>query len=100
MQRQLNFARDIPDAYGFILDQTVRNTKSRTFSSVSLFSGGMGLDVGLESTGRFNLLLCVEKERAFCETIRKNAGAGRVSPGLRIVEDDIKHLDPHELRSR
>ena len=55
----------------------------------------MGLDIGLERTGRFNLLACVEKEPAFCDTIRLNCAKGRVSnPRLRIYQADVTNLDP------
>src|SRR5437868_348142 len=68
------------------------------WSVLSLFSGGMGLDLGLEQTGRFNLLACVEKMPAFCETIRRNRDAGRIgSDYLRVYEADIAELDPRRL---
>jgi len=35
------------------------------YTVVSLFSCAMGLDIGLEQTGRFRILACVEKEHAF-----------------------------------
>jgi len=34
----------------------------------------MGLDIGLEQSGRFQVVACVEKEPAFCATIRANQG--------------------------
>jgi DNA (cytosine-5)-methyltransferase 1 len=61
---------------------------------ISLFSGAMGLDLGLERTGRFEIIACVEKERAFCDTIRTNHLAGRLHPNLRVYEGDICDLDP------
>lgn len=61
---------------------------------LSLFSGGMGLDLGLESTNRFNTVACIEKEPAFCETIRKNRDAGRLSKDLRVMEADLSKLEP------
>jgi len=64
---------------------------------VSLFSGGMGLDLGLEQTGRFRVAACVEKEHAFCETIRTNQQAGRLDPGLKVFEGDVSVLDPKKL---
>ena len=54
----------------------------------------MGLDLGLEATGRFTTVACIEKESAFCETIRKNRDAGRLSKDLRVLEADISQLDP------
>ncbi len=48
----------------------------KEYNVVSLFSGGMGLDIGLEQTGRFKVLACVEKAPAFRETIRVNRPRG------------------------
>ncbi len=66
----------------------------KRFTVLSLFSGGMGLDLGLEKTGRFKPLACVEMVPAFCETIRVNRDAGRISNrDLRVYEADIRDLD-------
>ena len=70
------------------------------FSLISLFSGAMGLDLGLERTGRFRLLATVEKEKPFCDTIRANQAAGRLSPALAIFQRDISQLDPAEVLDR
>ena len=68
---------------------------SRRFTSISLFSGALGLDLGLERTGRFKLLAAVEKEAAFCNTIRLNRDKGRLcNPKLEVFEGDISNLDP------
>ena len=67
------------------------------YKAVSLFSGAMGLDLGIERTGRFDLLACVEKEKSFCETIRLNQRAGRVPKETRIYEYDIWELSPETL---
>ena len=68
------------------------------FKTVSLFSGAMGLDIGLEQSGRFRLLACVENHPAFCDTIRRNRDAGRIGTRrLKVYEDDINDLDPHQL---
>jgi len=56
---------------------------------ISLFSGCLGLDLGLERAG-FDLLACVEKESSCRETIRKNR------PGVPIFED-ITKLSVREL---
>ena len=70
------------------------------FTVVSLFSGGMGLDVGLATLGRFKLMACVEKIRPFCDTIRLNHKEGRLPEDLIIEEADIKNVDAAELRKR
>lgn len=66
----------------------------RKYTTVSLFSGAMGLDIGLDQTGRFRLLACVEKEKAFCDTIRANIMGERLPADLQVFEGDITDLDP------
>lgn len=70
---------------------------ARKYSVVSLFSGAMGLDIGLEQTGRFRILACVEREQAFCNTIRQNQQAGRLDSHLQVFEGDICSLDPLDV---
>lgn len=64
---------------------------------VSLFSGAMGLDIGLDQTNRFELLAAVEVEPSFCETISRNVKAGRVSGNPAILCRDISELTVDEL---
>ncbi len=74
--------------------------RGSVYNVVSLFSGGMGLDLGLEQTGRFRVRACVENEHAFCETIRLNRKAGRLNRDLALFEGDISSIDPHEVLSK
>lgn len=67
-------------------------TVQRKYKVVSLFSGAMGLDLGMENTGRFELVACVELEKAFCDTIRANRDAGRLPANLAVIEADIASL--------
>ena len=67
------------------------------YTVISMFSGAMGLDIGLERTVRFHVIACVEKEPVFCETISTNQRAGRLYRGLRVFESDVSELDPHEV---
>lgn len=67
------------------------------YRAISLFSGAMGLDLGIESTKRFELMACVEKEPSFCETIRLNKAAGRLSKELRVYEGDICDISPEQV---
>jgi DNA (cytosine-5)-methyltransferase 1 len=71
--------------------------KTRKYTVVSIFSGAMGLDVGLEQTGRFKLLACVEKVPAFCDTITHNRAAGRLPADTKIFEGDICGIDPRRV---
>lgn len=69
----------------------------KKYSVISLFSGAMGLDIGLEQTGRFSVKAAVEKERSFCETIRANRDAGRLDPNLAVFQGDISSIDPADV---
>ena len=69
----------------------------KKYRAISLFSGAMGLDIGVEKTGRFDVVVCVEKESAFCDTIRTNRDAGRLRPDLRVFEGDIADIDPLQV---
>lgn len=58
----------------------------------------MGLDLGLERTGRFRLLACVERVPAFCETIDVNLNAGRIhSSKPQVYQTDIVQLESNRL---
>ena len=70
---------------------------NNTYKALSLFSGAMGLDLGIAATGRFNFVACLEKELAFCETIRLNRDAGRLPTDLRIYEGDICDTSPEKV---
>lgn len=64
---------------------------------VSLFSGAMGLDLGLHRTGSFEVLACVEIEKAFCDTIRKNHSQGRLHQNLKVFQGSVEDIDPREV---
>lgn len=57
----------------------------------------MGLDLGLEKTGRFEVVASVELEPSFCETVMANWKAGRLSRDLQAFQGDIRNVDPIEV---
>jgi len=70
------------------------------YKVVSLFSGALGLDLGMHNTGRFEMKACVEMVPAFCETIRANHAAGRLPRDLTILEADLAHLTVDHFMER
>jgi len=70
----------------------------KKYTVVSLFTGAMGLDIGLERTGRFKTIACVEKVHSFCETIRLNRDKGRLGDRrMKVFEADISTFDPADM---
>ncbi len=64
------------------------------FSSLSLFSGAGGMDIGVQQAG-FDVLACIEIDPYCCETLR--AAALRERRNTRVIENDIRLIDPLQL---
>jgi DNA (cytosine-5)-methyltransferase 1 len=60
---------------------------------VSLFSGAMGLDLGLEQVG-IETTVAVEVDPYCCASIRKNR------PAIDVWETDIRHIGGEAIRAR
>jgi DNA (cytosine-5)-methyltransferase 1 len=70
------------------------------YRNLSLFSGALGFDIGLEASGRFETIATVEADHACCQTIRKNLAASRFgAPSTRIYEGDVRIIDPKVMMS-
>ncbi|MGL5363389.1 MAG: DNA cytosine methyltransferase [Bosea sp. (in: a-proteobacteria)] len=79
-------------------DHNLNRNSSPKRKVVSLFSGVMGFDLGLEATGQFAVIAAVEFDNACCDTIRRNAKAGHTaSPEFRLYEGDIRQIDPEQV---
>jgi len=89
--------QDLPRLLKSEVPVLAKEPPSSRYTVISLFSGAMGLDLGLHSTGRFRLLACVEKERVFCGTIRENQKTGRLPQDICVLENDVAELDPVEV---
>ena len=59
---------------------------------ISMFSGAMGLDNGIERAG-LDIRLCVEIQHAMAETIRAN------KPDIPLIEDDVRNYSGMELKA-
>jgi DNA (cytosine-5)-methyltransferase 1 len=64
------------------------NVKEK-YNVVSLFSGAMGLDIGLEKAG-LHTAVCVEMDKLACETIRENTA-------IPVIENDITKVTTEEI---
>jgi len=64
---------------------------SRKIRTISLFSGGGGLDIGFEKAG-FDILFATDFNHECCETLKLNSGI-TLSANLQVVEHDITDLD-------
>ena len=65
------------------------------YKYISLFSGAMGLDLGLEKAG-WVTQLALDNFKAACETIRNNREK-LINPDLSIIEDDIRNYSSRDL---
>lgn len=59
------------------------------YNVVSLFSGAMGLDLGLEKAG-LHTAVCVEMDKLACQTIRENTN-------IPVIEGDISKVSTQEI---
>jgi DNA (cytosine-5)-methyltransferase 1 len=65
--------------------------------ALSLFSGAGGMDIGVRDAG-FEILACIEHDPHCCETLR--AAVARAEHTTRVIEDDIRLVDPKALMSQ
>ena len=78
----------------FKLKDAPASAKDSPLVSVSLFSGGGGLDIGVEDAG-FKNLVSVEWDANAVETLRYNAV--RKASVTRVIHADIRTVDPLEI---
>lgn len=72
----------------------------RKFSTLSLFSGAMGLDLGFERSGRFKTLAVIESDKACCDTIAFNRDRGLLeNVDLAVYPNDIMAICPARVMS-
>src|SRR4051812_34836290 len=64
---------------------------SNKLSAISLFSGAMGLDLGLEKAG-LHVAVCQDIDPSACETIRLNRPRG-----LNVLEGDLGQISTADI---
>lgn len=81
------------DFYCSMFAPTGKPSSNDEKTVISLFSGAMGLDNGIEQAG-MKIRLCVEFQHAMAETIRAN------KPDIPLIEDDVRNYSGSDLRAR
>ena len=83
-----------PDRFGEALRAFFTESGQIPIRTLSLFSGGGGLDIGFHDAG-FQVVEMVEMEERYAASLRANAGKFFV--GARVVKGDIRHFAPTDL---
>lgn len=82
-----------PDAFGMSLSNWAASTLSRPIKTLSLFSGGGGLDIGFHDAG-FSILNMVEIDARYVETLQTNCGNDKYFEQARATCIDIRRFNP------
>jgi DNA (cytosine-5)-methyltransferase 1 len=80
-----------PDIFGKLIYDSLAGQEKIT--TLSLFSGAGGLDIGFHDVG-FDIVECVEIERKFCDTLERNTGKGKY-----FADGGISCIDICEYKS-
>lgn len=82
-----------PDIYGDRFNNWILTNQIKKIKTLSLFSGGGGLDIAFHDTG-FDIVECVEIEKEFAATLIENSSNGKRLSQANIVCKDIRDYSP------
>ncbi|MDH6059401.1 DNA cytosine methyltransferase [Chrysosporum bergii ANA360D] len=82
-----------PDNFGKSLRQYLQRQGISPVKTLSLFSGGGGLDIAFHDSG-FQILQMVELKDKYIETLEKNSKSGKWLEGSQPICMDIIHYSP------
>lgn len=82
-----------PDDFGRAIRRWAVDKGCDPITTLSLFSGGGGLDIAFHDCG-FKILQMVEIEAKFVETLRKNSQKGQLLEGSQVIHRDIREYEP------
>jgi len=71
--------------------------RAAPFSSISLFTGAGGLDIGLEQAG-FRTITAVDSEPDCIRSVRENQHAGPYFNQTAVLLSEVERIEPAELR--
>lgn len=84
-----------PDRFGEKLFLWASSNLNRPVNTLSLFSGGGGLDIGFHDAG-FKILEMVEVDSRFAKTLDANSGYGKYLGESKANCIDIRNFVPHD----
>ncbi len=85
------------DNFGKSLRKWLRQQGITPVRTLSLFSGGGGLDIAFHDSG-FEIVQMVELEAKYVQTLQKNSQPGKWLEGSKPICTDIKNYSPHDLK--
>jgi len=82
-----------PDIFGLELNSLIKSLGLKKIRTLSLFSGGGGLDIGFHDVG-FDVVEMVEIEQKFCDSLSENSKTnGYFCNGPKVVCKDIRDYE-------
>lgn len=95
--KALNFVYEPgwPDAFGKSLNDWSRISITQPIHTLSLFSGGGGLDIGFHDAG-FSIHTMIEIEPRFVDTLTSNCGPNQYFSNTAALCEDIRNYHPSE----
>lgn len=72
---------------------------SKKLTAVSLFSGALGLDIGLDRAG-FSICVAIENDKNAVETIKKNKHKLKNSKKIEIIDRDIHDVTVKDILNK
>ncbi len=85
------------NALEFALEKSRRRSVAKGKTAISLFSGGGGLDIGVEAAG-FKTLACIEKDANCCATLSSNQP--KYFRHAEIINADVNAVELNALKKR
>lgn len=82
-----------PDVFGKAIYDWATKTVTPPIKTLSLFSGGGGLDIAFHDAG-FSILEMVEIDERFAATLEANSGNGKHFGNVRVICKDIRDYTP------
>ncbi len=72
------------------------NTLTKKLTAISLFSGALGLDIGLDRAG-FSICVAIENDKYAVDTIRANSKKLKNSKDIQAIDRDIHEVTTKEV---